>query len=172
MQMHLHKISLCGGLQHCILGIHFFWNFQGCSVHDCYRVLAHWGDCRNDCVVRRPTSMEMNLERLDPSYFYSLVHDKRFLVNKFLLSTSIHAVEQKTEWAYCFDVHCNGFVPIFLLTYLVQFFFLPILHGTGLIATILSNTLYLTAVTSYWYITFLGYSGEWIVFPRKRILSF
>lgn len=31
-----------------------------------------------------------------------------------------HSVEQRVEWLYAFDVHCNGFVPFFLLTHVAQ----------------------------------------------------
>ena len=71
----------------------------------------------------------------------------------------MHSVEQKVEWAYAFDVHCNGFVPILLLLYLLQFFFLPILTKPTFLATLLGNTLYFVALSYYQYITFLGYSG-------------
>lgn len=40
--------------------------------------------------------------------------------NKFLLSHSTYAVEQRVEWAYAWDVHCNSFFPLFLLTYILQ----------------------------------------------------
>ncbi len=78
-------------------------------------------------------------------------------------TVSIHSTDQKLEWAYCFDVHCNGFVPFFLFTYIIQFFFLPLIKREGWISALLSNILYLTANTCYWYITFLGYNGKSLV---------
>ena len=29
-----------------------------------------------------------------------------------------YSVKQDVEWLYCWDVHCNAFVPVFLLVYL------------------------------------------------------
>ena len=39
----------------------------------------------------------------------------------------------------------------------VQFFLLPLVLGKSLIALIVSNTLYASALSWYWYITHLGY---------------
>ena len=83
----------------------------------------------------------------------------RLFCNRFLRVQTVHSVEQKVEWAYAFDVHCNGFVPILLLLYLLQFFFLPILTKPTFLATLLGNTLYFVALSYYQYIIFLGYSG-------------
>ena len=88
--------------------------------------------------------------------FYSKA---RFIINNSLKTVSIHSTDQKLEWAYCFDVHCNGFVPIFLFTYLIQFLSLPLLNRQGWVPALLSNILYLAAITFYWYITFLGYNA-------------
>lgn len=63
------------------------------------------------------------------------------------------------EWAYCFDVHCNAFLLIWICLYVVEFLLLPILSRTNWISLFLGNTLYLIALTFYFYITFLGYSS-------------
>jgi len=34
----------------------------------------------------------------------------RFLANKFLVVQTPHGVEQRVEWLYAFDIHCNRFV--------------------------------------------------------------
>jgi hypothetical protein len=81
------------------------------------------------------------------------------LCNRFLRVQTVHAAEQTVEWAYAFDVHCNGFVPVLLLLYLLQFFFLPILTRPTVLATLLGNTLYFVALAYYQYLMFLGYSG-------------
>lgn len=31
-----------------------------------------------------------------------------------------NSVEQEVEWMYAFDIHCNGFVPVFVLLYVVE----------------------------------------------------
>jgi len=79
--------------------------------------------------------------------------------NKYLRVHGIHSVEQKVEWLYSFDVHCNSFFPLFLLLYVFQFFLLPVLLMHGFIATILANSLYMVAFVYYTYITFLGYKA-------------
>ena len=43
-----------------------------------------------------------------------------FMGNRFLLSHSSYSTEQKIEWQYSFDIHCNSFFPVFLLTYVLQ----------------------------------------------------
>ncbi|OAJ39395.1 hypothetical protein BDEG_23246 [Batrachochytrium dendrobatidis JEL423] len=82
-----------------------------------------------------------------------------FFTNQFMLQQQVHAVEQSVEWMYSFDVHCNAFVPFFLITYVVQFFFLRIVLADGLICRLFSNTIYFVALNYYWYITFLGYNA-------------
>ena len=87
-------------------------------------------------------------------------HHSRLFCNRFLRVQTVHSAEQRVEWAYAFDVHCNGFVPVVLLLYVLQFFFMPILTRSSIIATLLGNTLYFVALSYYQYITFLGYSGR------------
>lgn len=62
---------------------------------------------------------------------YSLL---QFLAGGFVISASLwyvcnhhlkapvvpHSVEQDVEWLYAFDIHCNAFVPVFILTHGVQ----------------------------------------------------
>jgi hypothetical protein len=101
--------------------------------------------------------------------YYFIIY--RIIINNFLKTTSIHSTDQKLEWAYCFDVHCNSFVPFFLLTYIIQFLFLPILNSEGYVPALLSNLLYLSAITMYWYITFLGYNALPFVVNSHYFLS-
>jgi hypothetical protein len=84
----------------------------------------------------------------------------RYFGNRFLVDNSlVHSVKQTIEWAYCFDIHCNSFFPVFLITYLLQFFFLSIVTADGLISRVVGNSMYLIAFLYYNYITFLGYSA-------------
>ena len=69
-------------------------------------------------------------------------------------------------------MHCNAFFPLFLLLYVLQFLLLPVLLRGGLVATLLSNSLYAAAFAAYHYLTFLGYSElpflrhpEYFVYP-------
>ena len=100
--------------------------------------------------------------RCDPDRAFFLSRPclvSRLFCNRFLRVQTVHSAEQKVEWAYAFDVHCNGFVPILLLLYVLQFFFMSILTKPSVVATLLGNTLYFVALAYYQYITFLGYSG-------------
>ncbi|TPX70641.1 hypothetical protein SpCBS45565_g01689 [Spizellomyces sp. 'palustris'] len=80
-------------------------------------------------------------------------------INRFLLQHSVHSVQQSVEWAYAFDVHCNSFWPMFLVTYVLQLFFLPVVTRDNWISLFVGNTMYLLATSYYVYITFLGYSA-------------
>ncbi|KAJ3148504.1 Protein unc-50 [Geranomyces michiganensis] len=82
-----------------------------------------------------------------------------FVTNRFLLQHNPHSVQQSVEWAYAFDVHCNSFFPMFLVTYVLQLFFVPIVVRNNWISMFIGNTLYLAATSYYVYITFLGYKA-------------
>lgn len=63
------------------------------------------------------------------------------------------------DWGFCFDVHCNAFVVIWGLLYVVQFFLLPLLNvKRSFIALFFGNTLYFGAIGHYFVITFYGYN--------------
>ncbi|XP_078431104.1 UNC-50 family protein [Wolffia australiana] len=82
-----------------------------------------------------------------------------FLTNAYLReeSPSSHVVEQRVEWLYAFDVHCNSYFPAFILLYVVQYFLSPILVAHGFFPLLLSNLLYMVAFSYYSYLNFLGY---------------
>lgn len=84
-----------------------------------------------------------------------------FVTNKFLNGsrTTQHTVEQSVEWAYCFDVHCNSFVPVLVFNYFLQLVLVSILYENTLVSRFLGNTIYLVSAFFYNYITFLGYSA-------------
>mmetsp|Transcript_40912 Transcript_40912/g.66352 ORF Transcript_40912/g.66352 Transcript_40912/m.66352 type:complete len:249 (-) Transcript_40912:39-785(-) len=82
-----------------------------------------------------------------------------WLSNKYLRVPVPHSVEQKVEWLYAFDIHCNSFFPLFILLYIVQFFIIHILiPSDNFVSALLSNLLYAIGLSYYYYITFLGYS--------------
>jgi hypothetical protein len=83
----------------------------------------------------------------------------RFVANKYLRVQSLHAVDQKVEWLYAFDIHCNSFFPLFVVLYVLQFFLLPLVLGSGFLSTIIANSMYAFAFSYYFYVTFLGYNG-------------
>ena len=77
-------------------------------------------------------------------------------------SSSVHIVRQEVEWMYAFDVHCNAFWLFFVIVYGVQFFLLPIVLGKGFGSFLVSNLLYSAGFFGYFYVTHLGYRGEFI----------
>jgi len=81
----------------------------------------------------------------------------RWVANRYLLQQRSHSVEQEVEWRYAFDIHCNAFLPFFLLTSVLHYFFLPLLLRPSLMALIASNALFAIAFALYFYVTHLGY---------------
>ena len=69
--------------------------------------------------------------------------------------------QQSVEFMYAFDVHCNAFFFLFTCAYGVQFFLLPVVLGKGFVSFLLSNMLYSIGFFGYFYITHLGYRGEY-----------
>ncbi|KAJ5118557.1 mitochondrial carrier [Penicillium atrosanguineum] len=69
--------------------------------------------------------------------------------------------KDQLEFGYCFDVSNRAFFPLYLHLYVVQFLLLPLLtrSPSNFLATFLGNSLYLSALIYYTYITFLGYNA-------------
>jgi len=82
-----------------------------------------------------------------------------WLANTYLRvdTTGSHTTEQRVEWMYAFDVHCNAFFPLFMLVYVVQYMLVPFLLRSGFFSRLLSNLLYTVALSYYCYVMFLGY---------------
>lgn len=80
------------------------------------------------------------------------------VANRYLRVRRVMSTDQEVEWLYAFDIHCNGFFPVFLLLYVVQYFLVPALLAETFLATLAANTLYAAAFSYYFYVTFLGYS--------------
>ena len=70
-----------------------------------------------------------------------------------------HAVEQRVEWLYSFDVHCNAYFPLFVALYVVQLVLSPILLADGFIPRLLSCALYCVSLSYYHYCQFVGYNA-------------
>ncbi|KAK3832669.1 MAG: UNC-50 family-domain-containing protein [Linnemannia elongata] len=81
------------------------------------------------------------------------------IANRFLARASVYSTDQSVEWQYAFDIHCNAFMPVIVLLYIIQMVFMKILLKDAWICTLLGNTLYMTAIVYYCYITFLGYNA-------------
>ncbi|GMI78771.1 hypothetical protein like AT2G15240 [Hibiscus trionum] len=82
-----------------------------------------------------------------------------FLTNAYLReeAPNSHVVEQRVEWLYAFDVHCNSFFPMFIMLHVIHYFLSPLLVAHGFIPELLSNLLFMVAASYYHYLNFLGY---------------
>lgn len=79
-------------------------------------------------------------------------------------SASSHYSVNYIDWGFCFDVHCNSFLIIWCLLYMLQFFLLPILTiKRSFISLFLGNTLYFGAIGYYFVVTFYGFNSLPIV---------
>jgi len=101
-----------------------------------------------------------------------------FVSNKYLRVQSFHGVEQRMEWMYAFDIHCNSFFPLFLVLYVLHYFLLPLLVQPTLLAAVVGNALYAAALCYYLFITSLGYSmlpflerTEVFLYPMAPVLA-
>ncbi|KAK6199562.1 UNC-50 family-domain-containing protein [Scheffersomyces amazonensis] len=64
------------------------------------------------------------------------------------------------EWGFCFDIHCNSFLVIWALLYLLQFLLLPLLRlKKSLFSLILGNSLYFGSIGYYFVSTFYGFNS-------------
>lgn len=83
------------------------------------------------------------------------------LSNRFLRSGAghSHAVEQRVEWLYAFDVHCNAYFPLFVMLYGAQLVLSPILLADGFVPRLLSCMLYCVSLSYYHYCLFVGYNA-------------
>uniref|UniRef100_H3HDR0 Protein kinase domain-containing protein n=1 Tax=Phytophthora ramorum TaxID=164328 RepID=H3HDR0_PHYRM len=87
-------------------------------------------------------------------------------------------VEQRVEWQFAFDIHCNSFFIMFLFLYVLQFLLAPMLASDSFLMLVVGNLLYSLGWGFYTYITFLGYMAlpflhrtEQLLFPLIVILA-
>ncbi|TYH85979.1 hypothetical protein ES332_D01G009400v1 [Gossypium tomentosum] len=80
-----------------------------------------------------------------------------FLTNAYLREEAPNTcvVEQRVEWLYAFDVHCNSFFPMFVMLYVIHYFLSPLLVAHGFIPALLSNLLFMVAASYHHYLNFL-----------------
>jgi len=83
------------------------------------------------------------------------------LSNRYLKDPSpgVHSVDQDVEWLFAFDIHCNAYMPCFLILHVLQYFAIPIVLQPTFIGCLVANTAYAFACVYYHYITFLGYNS-------------
>lgn len=64
------------------------------------------------------------------------------------------------EWGFCFDIHCNSFIVIWLSLYLLQFILLPVLTiEKSFTSLLVGNSLYFGAVGHYFIVTMYGFTS-------------
>jgi hypothetical protein len=104
-----------------------------------------------------------------------------YVSNRFLIRNATS--NQDVEWAYCFDVHLNAFLPLLLVLHLFQLPFLmskmsscfryklfagltcisflkAVINHDWYISSIIGNTFWLVAISYYFYNLFLGFKGK------------
>jgi len=79
------------------------------------------------------------------------------VANKLLLKNNSNNVD--VEWAYCFDVHLNAFLPLIVILHVFQLpFIMTLINHNWYLSAIIGNTFWLVAISYYFYILFLGFS--------------
>ena len=93
--------------------------------------------------------------------------------NRFLLSQEVqlNEVRREVEWQYCWDVHCNAYVPFFAWTHVAHLFLLPIVIRSNFGAQLIANVLYAVGITAYFFATFRGYV-ELPMLERQQLLLY
>lgn len=80
-----------------------------------------------------------------------------FIANKLLAKNN--ANNQDVEWAYCFDIHLNAFLPLIIILHVFQLpFIMTIINHSWYISAIIGNSFWFVAISYYFYILFLGFS--------------
>jgi len=90
-----------------------------------------------------------------------------FVTNKYFQVRHPHSSYQRVEWLYAFDVHCNAFLPAFIILGVLQYLLLPFLIRNGILFTLLSNTMHLGAALAYVHYTGLGFYRLPFLNPEK-----
>ena len=100
-----------------------------------------------------------------------------YCLRRLILPPASPARPQTVEWLYAFDIHCNGFFVSFLFTHVLQFLLLPLLLTDSLAATICADLIWVVALSSYFFVTHLGYRAlpflkhtEYFLYPIGIIL--
>ncbi|KAI5961413.1 uncharacterized protein KGF55_004036 [Candida pseudojiufengensis] len=85
-----------------------------------------------------------------------IVTNKIFNLDSQISKYSINYI----EWGFCFDIHCNSFLIIWCLLYLVQFILLPIIRiKNSILGLIIGNTLYFGSIGYYFIVSFYGFNS-------------
>jgi hypothetical protein len=81
------------------------------------------------------------------------------IANRLLMARNVamHEVRREVEWQYCFDIHCNGYFPYFMLTHVLHFALLPLTVGNSFLAQLLANAVYAGGASAYLFVTFRGF---------------
>lgn len=63
-------------------------------------------------------------------------------------------------WGFCFDVHCNSFLIVWCILYLLQYILLPLITvKDSFLSLLVGNSLYFISAAQYFVITFYGFNS-------------
>mmetsp|Transcript_21733 Transcript_21733/g.66884 ORF Transcript_21733/g.66884 Transcript_21733/m.66884 type:complete len:274 (+) Transcript_21733:987-1808(+) len=84
----------------------------------------------------------------------------------------------RVEWLYAFDVHCNAFFAAFLVGSVGLYLLLPVALGHSYLAMAVANSVYLVAAAAYFYVMHLGFralpflhSTECFLYPVVALMG-
>lgn len=63
------------------------------------------------------------------------------------------------DWNFCFDIHCNSFLVIWFLLYVMQFFFFRLLTSNWRTGIFVGDMLYYGAFIRYFVVTYYGFKS-------------
>ncbi|KAK6916391.1 UNC-50 [Dillenia turbinata] len=117
-------------------------------------IVATLAHCAAEHICADSSSMVLSSTRYDHTTAHAVFVVISVLLFHFLLTGVAVA---SCCWLYAFDVHCNSFFPMFVMLYVIHYFISPLLVAHGFIPLLLSNLLFMVAVSYYHYLNFLGY---------------
>ena len=88
----------------------------------------------------------------------------KIIIDKYFNNSTTN---QTIEYIYAFDIHCNGFVPMYTFCVIIPFIFIGITSKDNyMIQVLLSNSLLCIGILYYSYVTFISYFS--LPFVRKN----
>ena len=91
------------------------------------------------------------------------------MINKIIIDKYFNnsTTNQTIEYIYAFDIHCNGFVPMYTFCAIIPFIFIGITSKDNyMIQVLLSNSSLCIGILYYSYVTFISYFS--LPFVRKN----
>ena len=88
----------------------------------------------------------------------------KIIIDKYFNNSTTN---QTIEYIYAFDIHCNGFVPMYTFCAIIPFIFIGITSKDNyMIQVLLSNSSLCIGILYYSYVTFISYFS--LPFVRKN----